>query len=77
MQTVKCSGTAPKLILQLGNVSEDILKDGKLQYENGLSTPNSPAKTSSTNWGIQPDQFPVLYAFGTRNEERTDSRCRF
>ena len=25
-------GTTPKLLLQLGNVSEDILKDGKLQY---------------------------------------------
>ncbi len=67
----KMLGTAPKLMLQLGNVSEDILKDGKLQYENGLPTPNTPAKTSSTNWGTQPDQFPVLYAFGTENEERT------
>lgn len=64
-------GTAPKLLLQLGNVSEDILKDGKIQYENGLPTPNVPSKTSTTNWGTQPSQQPILYAFSTENEERT------
>lgn len=64
-------GANPKLLLQLGNVSEDILKDGKLQYENGLPTPNVPANTTTTNWGTQPNQFPVLYAFSTENEERT------
>lgn len=67
----KILGTAPKLLLQLGNVSEDVLKDGKLQYENGLPTPVTPSKTSSTNWGTQPDQFPVLYAFSSENENRT------
>ena len=64
-------GTTPKLLLQLGNVSEDILKDGKLQYENGLPTPSLPANTTTTNWGTQPNQFPILYAFSTENEERT------
>lgn len=64
-------GNNPKLLLQLGNVSEDVLKDGKIQYENGLPTPNVPAKTTTTNLGVQPEQFPVLYAFSTENEERT------
>ncbi|MBH1960874.1 MAG: cell surface protein SprA [Flavobacteriia bacterium] len=64
-------GANPKLLLHLGNVSEDVLKDGKLQYENGLPTPNVPANTTSTNWGSQPNQFPILYAFSTENEERT------
>ena len=63
-------GANPKLLLQLGNVSEDVLKDGKLQYENGLPTPTVPANTTSTNWGVQPNQFPVLYAFSTENEDR-------
>lgn len=63
-------GANPKLLLQLGNVSEDVLKDGKLQYENGLPTPTIPANTTTTNWGVQPTQFPVLYAFSTENEER-------
>ncbi len=63
--------TAPRLLMHLGNVSEDVLKDGKLQYENGLPTPSTPSKTSETNWGIQPDQQPVLYAFSSDAAERT------
>ncbi|MEC5395636.1 T9SS outer membrane translocon Sov/SprA [Bergeyella sp. RCAD1439] len=63
-------GAAPKLKLQLGNISEDILKDGKLLYENGLPTPDNPSSVSETNWGKQPNQFPVLYAFSTEGEAR-------
>ncbi len=60
----------PKLLLQLGNVSEDVLKDGRLQYENGLPTPGTPSNTTNTNWGTQPTQLPILYAFSTEGEER-------
>lgn len=63
-------GTEPKLLLHLGNVSEDILKDGKLNYENGMPTPNVPANTTTSNWGVQPYQFPILYAFSTEGDER-------
>ena len=63
-------GSQPKLLLHLGNVSEDVLKDGKLMYENGLPTPSTPANTTTTNWGVQPNQFPVLYAFSSENEDR-------
>lgn len=64
-------GKAPKLKLHLGNVSEDVLKDGKLLYENGLPTPANPAATTTSNWGMQPAQFPVLYAFNADGEGRT------
>ncbi len=64
-------GSDPKLLLQLGNVSEDVLKDGKLQYENGLPTSSTVTNTSTTNWGAQPSQFPILYAFSTEGDERT------
>lgn len=64
-------GTEPKLRLQLGNVSEDILKDGFMQYENGLPTPSQTSSTSNSNWGIQPKQPPILYAFSTEGTERT------
>ncbi|KFC18045.1 cell surface protein SprA [Chryseobacterium sp. FH1] len=63
-------GPDPKLLLHLGNVSEDVLKDGKLQYENGLPTGTTPTNTSTTNWGVQPSQFPILYAFSTEGDER-------
>ena len=63
-------GANPKLLLHLGNVSEDVLKDGKLQYENGLPTDSAPSNVSSTNWGDQPDQVPILYAFSSEGAER-------
>lgn len=64
-------GTDPKLLLHLGNVSEDVLKDGKLLYENGLPTPAAPATTTSSSWGNQPSQSPILYAFSSEGENRT------
>ncbi|MFX5747659.1 hypothetical protein ABTE19_22295, partial [Acinetobacter baumannii] len=49
------TSTGGKLYFDLGSVSEDILKDGKRFYENGLSTPNSPAAVDSSNtWGKTP-----------------------
>jgi len=66
----KTLGTDPKLLLHLGNVSEDVLKDGKMQYENGLPTPGTPSSTTNSNWGIQPKQPPILYAFSTEGDDR-------
>lgn len=64
-------GANPKLLLQLGNVSEDVLKDGFMQYENGLPTPGTPSVTTNSNWGVQPKQPPILYAFSSEGQERT------
>src|SRR5690606_17874874 len=63
-------GANPRMLLQLGNVSEDVLKDGLMQYENGLPTPSTPATTSNSNLGIQPKQPPILYAFSTEGNDR-------
>jgi len=63
-------GTAPKLLLQLGNVSEDILKDGQMQYENGLPSPGAASTTTNSNWGTQPKQPPILYAFASEGGDR-------
>lgn len=63
-------GANPKLLLQLGNVSEDVLKDGQMQYENGLPTGSTPSTTTSTNWGTQPKQPPILYAFSSEGDDR-------
>jgi cell surface protein SprA len=44
-----------KLRINLGNVSEDILKDGRRFYENGLATPQVPAAVDKTSkWGTTP-----------------------
>ncbi|MBV8326021.1 cell surface protein SprA [Chryseobacterium sp.] len=63
-------GTQPKLLLHLGNVSEDVLKDGKMLYENGLPTGATPSTTTTSNWGVQPKQPPILYAFSTEGDNR-------
>ncbi|AZB01412.1 cell surface protein SprA [Chryseobacterium joostei] len=63
-------GTNARLLLHLGNVSEDILKDGKMLYENGLPEPGSSPSTTTSTWGVQPKQPPILYAFSTEGEGR-------
>ncbi len=64
-------GSEPTLYIQLGNVSEDVLRDGKLLYENGLSTENQANPIAqSQDWGVYPNNSPVLYSFDTEGEER-------
>lgn len=48
------SSKGGKLYFDFGNLSEDILKDGKRLFENGLNAPNSPATEQSSNWGNTP-----------------------
>lgn len=42
------------LYLQLGNISEDILKDSRKQYENGLPRPNGGTTVEQSVWGFTP-----------------------
>ncbi len=42
------------LYLQLGNLSEDILKDSRKQYENGLPRPNGGTTVDTSSWGVTP-----------------------
>lgn len=60
-----------KLYFNLGNISEDILKDGRRFYENGLPTPNAPAQVNNSNWGRVPrNPIQVTNAFSNDPEER-------
>lgn len=54
----------------LGNISEDILKDGRKQYENGLPQDGSTANTISTAWGKVPINQSLVYTFDTQGQER-------
>ena len=49
--TVKKKGN---LFIQLGSISEDILKDSRKQYENGLPRPTNPSKLDTSEWGVTP-----------------------
>ena len=54
------------LYFNLGNVSEDVLNDSQLAYENGLpSDNNSSLPTDTSTWGIfpSPETFNVVNAF--------------
>jgi cell surface protein SprA len=65
------SSTGGKLYMNLGSVSEDILKDGKHFFENGVSTPNSPAAMDSSNWGKMPlNPIQVTNAFSNNADDR-------
>ena len=63
--------TKGKLYLNLGNVSEDILKDGRRFYENGMPTPTIPASIDSSTWGRVPvNPIQVTNAFSNNPEDR-------
>lgn len=49
--------------LNLGNISEDILKDGRKAMENGMSPSGDLSQIDETNWGRVPRNQPVIQAF--------------
>ncbi|NND06902.1 MAG: cell surface protein SprA [Saprospiraceae bacterium] len=61
-----------KLFLNLGNISEDILKDGRMSYENGLPTDISPAPVDTTAWGLIPVIPDITQSFSIDEQERVD-----
>ncbi len=61
-----------KLTINLGSISEDILKDGRKQYENGLPNDGGLEGTTATNWGKVPTNQSLVYAFDTEGVQRTN-----
>ena len=59
-----------KIFFNLGEVSEDILKDGRKQYENGLPEAGSTTPTVPTIWGQVPASQSLIYAFDTSATNR-------
>ncbi|HVM88581.1 MAG TPA: cell surface protein SprA [Puia sp.] len=60
-----------QMYLDLGSVSEDIVKDGKRFYENGLPTPNIAAATDTSVWGKVPlNPTQVTNAFSNNAGDR-------
>ena len=55
--------------INLGEVSEDILRDGKKFYESGMPVDGSTSYTY-TQWGKIPTQSTVTYAFATTSGSR-------
>lgn len=60
-----------RFYINLGNVSEDILKDSRRFYENGLPTPNLPADVDRSIWGASPrNPVQVTNAFSNDPKDR-------
>ncbi|MEY8019432.1 cell surface protein SprA [Muriicola sp. SD30] len=59
-----------ELVINLGNISEDILADGRKQYENGLPGVDSNDLTTNTIWGKVPATQSLVYAFDADETNR-------
>lgn len=55
------------LYINLGEISEDVLKDGKKFYENGLPVNPDPDAIEYTVWGKVPKRQTTIYAFDNNN----------
>ncbi len=72
------SNQVGELYFNLGNISEDVLKDGRKMYENGL--PEDPLSTNNTDetiWGKIPTNQSLLYAFSDNDNERLNQDIGF
>ena len=58
------------LYFNIGNISEDILKDGRKSLENGLPANGDASKYDETNWGRVAKLQPVIQAFDNDPEAR-------
>jgi cell surface protein SprA len=64
------SSNTGKIYFNLGSISEDILKDGRKQFENGLPEAGSNQLTYPTIWGKVPASQSLVYAFDTSEGNR-------
>lgn len=64
--------TGGELYFNLGNVSEDILRDGAKQFENGLPADGvfDPSKLKFTSWGRVPTIQQIITAFDNNPASR-------
>jgi cell surface protein SprA len=69
------SNPGGKLVFNLGNISEDVIKDGRKLYENGLPSDGNVIGVlpTSPSWEtVYPQNQSLIYAFDTTGQERTN-----
>ncbi len=59
-----------ELFINLGNISEDILKDNRKMYENGMPADGSSTNITQSVWGNVPTNQSILYAFDVDDAAR-------
>lgn len=65
-------GNDGRIYFNLGEISEDVLKDGRKQYENGLGPDQILAtpQPAVANWGDVPASQSLIYAFDANADNR-------
>jgi cell surface protein SprA len=66
------NNTGGNMYIHLGDISEDILRDSRKMYENGLPSPaNLQLRTDTTQWGLTPrTEIPLPSSFSANEAER-------
>ncbi|MGZ8506038.1 MAG: T9SS outer membrane translocon Sov/SprA [Bacteroidia bacterium] len=65
------NATGGEMYINLGNISEDILRDNRKSYENGLPKDGDMTKgVDTTTWGVVPDGIQVNTAFDNDPDAR-------
>ena len=64
-----------ELYFNLGNISEDVLKDSRKTFENGLPTSEVVEKVDTTVWGRIPLTQSLVQGFSAGDETRKLPGC--
>jgi cell surface protein SprA len=64
------TGTGGDFYLNIGNISEDVLRDGQQSFENGLPITPDNTNYNYTTWGKYPTSPPLVNAFDNLPESR-------
>ena len=64
------SHSGGRLYINLGDISEDILRDGRKSFENGLPTSLTVVNVDTTIWGRVPTTQPIVNAFDNDQASR-------
>lgn len=59
-----------QMYIDLGSISEDVMRDGRQFFENGLPTGTNSVATDASPWGRVPIEAPVVNAFDNNEQSR-------
>ena len=61
---------AGQMYIDLGSISEDVMRDSRQFFENGLPTGTNNVATDASPWGRVPIEAPIVNAFDNNEESR-------
>ncbi|MEX1189657.1 MAG: cell surface protein SprA, partial [Bacteroidia bacterium] len=64
------NGSGGDFYINIGNISEDVLRDGQQSFENGIPVTSDNTNVAYTTWGKHPTAPPLVNAFDNNPEAR-------